>query len=1060
MKDVSRLTKLIQFFFHNRLITFVSLGIILIFSVYAFQSLSIDAYPDISGIQVQIITEFRGRSTEEVEQQVTIPIERVFAGVSNLDTIRSKSIFGLSVVQLLFDAQTTDEFVREQVNQRIRTIDLPEGVHPTMGSLSTAYGEIYRYELVTNEPQNYPLAKLRELQDWVVKPAFLRAKGVVEVVSFGGIAKQYAVFIDPRKLIQFGVRLQEIVQAIQENNNNGGGSILERGSSSIVIRGIGRYYNYAEMENVFIKNSFGTDVFIRDLGQVVEDHKPITGIFGKDKNDSSIEGIIKMRRGENPSVVLEKVHALETEINQRLLPKGVKIKPFYDRTILIEETLQTVLKNTILGILLVIAVLYLFLSDLKLALIVSLTIPFSIMLALSLMYLTGIPISLLSIGSIDFGILVDGSVIIIENIHRKLHDVFTKQNQELKPEQTKKLSKQAKEKETQEYTPTENIFLEATKEVQKPMIFSMLIVLLAYIPLLSLQKIEGLLFKPMAITICFALLGAILFALFVIPLLSSLFLSHKGEENKNRFFAWIETQYSAILPILLDQKGKFLKALGVFIFLSAILLYPKMGMEFLPYMDEGVFWLRANFPEGTSLKETEQFASEIRNVLLTYHEISFVTSQAGRNEDGTDPFPLNRIEFMIGLKNRSQWKNFSNKPDLEKDIAQKLRLLFRTTRLNLTQPIIDSVTEDTNGTSADLAVDISGPDLDTLREKAYQAKMILREIRGSVNVNIEQEGPQPQLKILINKEKLSLYRISASALNYVINTAIGGIPISEIYENERKFEILVKYSPEDRESVKKIGLLPVFNEQGEAIPLGQLCEIKVDEGETIIYRADGKRRITVRTDIRNRAQNDFTKEAKEKLEPLLEGDTNVEIQWLGMFENLTRAKRHFALLIPISLVSIFLLLFFFYGSFLLSAIILITIPIATLGSFYALAFRDFHLSVSAGVGFTTLFGIAAMHGILLISKISSLEKQGLNRRKAIQEGSENRLRPVLMTASVAFIGLLPASLSHEIGSDIQRPIATVMIWGIIVSVFLTLFFIPVLYETLLNYRDKNFSPKK
>lgn len=1021
--------KMTIFLFENRMVTYFFISFITGLGIYSFASLNIDAYPDISGVQVQVITEFRGRATEEVEEQVTIPLEKAFLGISNLENIRSKSIFGLSVIQLLFNSKTDDDWARQQVAQRLNTAVLPDNVNPSMGSLSTAYGEIYRYELLKSAESKIDDIELREIHDWVVRPSLLRAKGVVEIVNFGGKSKQYAIHVEPKKLIQYGARLQDIVQAVQENNNNGGGSIIQRGSSSIVIRGIGRYFNYKELENVFIKNSYGTDVFVKDIGQVVIDTKAVSGIFGKDNDSDAIEGIVKMKRGENPSDVLTEIHKVVDKLNKELEVSGIQIKPFYDRETLIHQTLETVFKNACLGIIFVTFVLFAFLGELKVSFIVSLTIPFSLIFALVLMYLFGIPISLLSIGSIDFGILVDGSVIIIESIFRELRN--------------------------ENYSDKKNKILKSVFQVQKPMIFSMGIVIIAYIPLLSLQKIEGLLFRPMAITICFALLGAAIFATFIVPILSDQFLkgSKEGEIKRKTLSDRLYESYSNSLSVVLKNGKIFLISIAVFFVSSVCLLYPKMGLEFLPYMDEGVFWLRANFPEGISLSETTEFAQEIRDFVRTYEEVSFVTSQTGRNDDGTDPFPLNRIEFMIGLKKTSEWKNFHYKAEIERDLRTRLFQKFPTIRINLTQPIIDSVTEDTNGTSADLAVDISGRNLHQLRKIGELIRRELEGIPGSVNVAIEQEAQQPQMKIKIDKNRLALYRISARAINNVINTAIGGIPVSEIYEGERKFEILVKYAPEYRESISTISLLPVFNEQGEAIPLGQLCQITIDDGETIIYRAGGYRRITVRTDIRDRAQNDFVKEAQQRILPLFNKSewTGIEIQWLGMFENLTRAKFHFFFLIPATLAFIGFFMFLYFQSAIDAILILMVLPFATIGSLYALAFRGFHLSVSAGVGFTTLLGIAAMHSILMISSFKKNEKEKVF--DPVFEGAKTRFRPVLMTASVAFIGLLPASLSHEIGSDIQRPIATVMIWGIAMSAIVTLYILPTMYHMFV-YRSK------
>ncbi|PJZ70704.1 CusA/CzcA family heavy metal efflux RND transporter [Leptospira perolatii] len=1024
MKAESLLHKSVIFAYEARWLTFSIAVIISGLGIVAFQFLNIDAYPDISGTQVQIITPVPGSATEEVERQVTIPIERTMAGLARVEVIRSRSIFGLSLVQILFEEGTNDYWAREQVYQKMYEVKLPPGIEPTLGSLATAYGEIYRYELVKTDKHD-PM-ELRTFNDWVVVPRLLRAKGVVEVANFGGLGKQYAIHVKPEDLMRCGVKLQEIVSAVQNSNSNSGGSILERGSSSVVIRGIGRVTDYKELENIFIKNSFGTQVFVKDIGTVVLDHLPRTGVFGKNDRDDGVEGIVRMRRGENPSIVLARIQEAITELNEETLPSNIRIQPFYDRSTLIHETLETVAHNTLLGITFVIITLFIFLGNIRMAMLVALTIPFSLLFALSLMFFSNIPISLLSVGSIDFGIIVDGAVIVSENIVRKYS-------------------------ERKRAGASESITLLAAKEVQKPMIFSMGIVIIAYTPLLSLTRIEGLLFRPMALTLCFALIGALIFALYLIPPLSALLFKNTDrlhQHKESRIFLSIQNAYDHILPRLLKYKKRVAASfLGFFIGLILIII-PNLGTEFLPYMDEGVFWLRTGFPEGISLRETSEYASEIRKMLLEFGEISYVTSQTGRNDVGTDPFPLDRIEFMVGLKPKSEWKQFKNKFVLEDAIRRKLKSRFPTLRMNLTQPIIDSVTEDSNGTSADLAVELLGPDMETLRDLAAKTVSMLKGIHGSVNVNIEQEGLQPQLQIRIDKKKLSTYRISATSVNNVVNTAIGGLPVSEINEDEKRFDILVKYAPEYRKAPQAIALLPVFNEQGEPIPLGQISEIRVTDGETIIARARGSRRITVRTDIRGRAQGDFVAEAQSKFRNTIQVPKGYKVEWLGMFENLSRARIHFGLLVPISLLLILLLLLFLFRSISLSMLVLLSVPFAATGSIVALFLRGMHLSVSVGVGFTTLFGIASMHGILLVSRIHHLQQEGLPIDQAILQGASMRLRPVLMTSFVAFMGLLPASLSTGIGSDIQRPIATVMVWGILSSTFLSLILLPVFYKII------------
>ncbi len=992
--------------------------------IWSFTQMNVDAYPDISGIQVEIITTYQGRAAEEVEQQISIPIERAMASIPHSEVIRSRTIFGLSDVQIIFEPGVEDYWARQVVFQKIGDANLPSDAQASLGALATAYGEVYRYQIVGDDKHG-PM-ELRTLNDWVVTPRLLRAKGVVDVENFGGLGRQYAVHLDRNKLAEYGVKLQEVTNAIKANNSSGGGSLMERGGTSLVVRGLGRVEGYKQLEKIFIKNSNGTPVFIKDVGSVVVDHLPRTGIFGKDGQDDSVEGIVVMRRGANPSETLQNIQDAVKELNASVLPKGTQLVPFYDRTTLIEDTLHTVLHNTAIGIALVVAILFLFLGDPKIAFIVALTIPGSLLVALLLMKLTGIPISLLSVGAIDFGIIVDGAIIISENIIRHLNN-------------------QSKGTETQ-LTITETI-LQATTQVQKPMLFSMLIVIVAYLPLLSLQYIEGLLFRPMAITLCFALFGALLVALYLVPVLSTILFQHTAKEKEKGFFERLTCAYENLLPKVLAHR---LKVIGVVValFIAVVVgVIPRLGTEFLPYMDEGVFWLRANFPEGISLQENSKYAHELRAIIQDFQEVSFVTSQTGRNDTGTDPFPTNRVEMMVGLKPRSEWKNYHAKLKLEYAIREKVVAEFPTTKFNLTQPIIDSVTEDTNGTSADLAVEIVGTNLDQLRDLAEKTLALLRQVPGSVNASIEQEGPQPQLQINIDKTRMAHYQLAVDTVNDVINTAVGGQPVSQLYEGERRLDILVKYAPQYVNTPEQIGLLPAFNDQGEATPLAQVADIRVIDGQTLIARSNGKRRITVRCDIRGQSQGEFVAQAKKKFASEIKLPEGYSVEWLGMFENLERAQAHFGLLIPLTIAAIFLLLILTFGSFKRASLVLLTVPFSLIGGALALWLRDMHLSVSAGVGLTSLFGVATMHGVLMVSYINHLwDEGGISLDEAIIRGASLRLRPILMTAMVAILGLMPASLATGIGSDVQRPIATVVVWGLFSSALLTLFVLPALYR--------------
>ena len=998
--------------------------------IWSFTQMNIDAYPDISGVQVEIITAYSGRAAEEVEQQISIPLERAMASIPHSEVIRSRTIFGLSDVQIIFEPGVEDYWARQVVFQAIGDAGLPADASPTLGALATAYGEIYRYQLVGDDKHG-PL-ELRTLNDWVIKPRILRAKGTVDVANFGGLGLQYAVQLDRNKLAQYGVKLQEVTGAIKANNSSGGGSLMERGSTSLVIRGLGRIEDYKELANIFIKNSNGTPVFIRDVGTVVVDHLPRTGIFGKDNSDDSVEGIVVMRRGANPSDTLSNIQDAIKELNQTTLPKGVQIVPFYDRTALIQDTLHTVIHNTALGIALVVVILFFFLGDPRIAFIVAMTIPGSLLVALLLMKLTGIPISLLSVGAIDFGIIVDGAIIISENIIRHLGERTTKDNG---------------------LTVTETI-LHATQQVQKPMLFSMLIVIVAYLPLLSLQYIEGLLFRPMAITLCFALFGALLVALYLVPVLSTILFKKPVHENPNGFFDRLTRAYERFLPKVLAHRYKVIGGVVALFIAVVVGIIPRLGTEFLPYMDEGVFWLRVNFPEGISLQENSKYAHDLRGLVHGFEEVSFVTSQTGRNDAGTDPFPTNRLEMMVGLKPRSEWKNYDSKLGLEAGIREKLISEFPTTKFNLTQPIIDSVTEDTNGTSADLAVEIVGTDLNKLRELAGKTLAVLKKVPGSVNAGIEQEGPQPQLQIKIDKARMAHYQLAIDTVNDVIDTAVGGLPVSQLYEGEKRFDILTKYAPQYVNTPEQIGLLPVFNDQGEAIPLAQVADIRVIDGQTLIARANGRRRITVRCDIRGRAQGDFVNDAQKRFASEIKLPEGYSVEWLGMFENLKRAQAHFGLLIPMTIAVIFILLILTFGSLKRASLVILTVPFALIGGALALWVRDMHLSVSAGVGLTSLFGVASMHGVLMVSYINQLwDSEDHSLDQSIIMGASLRLRPIVMTAIVAILGLLPASLATGIGSDVQRPIATVVVWGLFSSALLTLFVLPALYKIMEERRS-------
>jgi heavy metal efflux system protein len=990
--------------------------------VWAFLNQQIDAYPDISSQMAQVITTYPGRAPEEVERQVTVPIEIAMRNVPRVEVIRSRTIFGLSVVQMIFEEGTEGYWARQRVQEKLAGLELPEGAKPDLGPLATAYGEIYRYELVSDG--THDLMQLRELNDWVVIPRLLRAAGVADVSNFGGLAKQFAVTFQPAQLERYGLTLGDVMDAVKGNNASGGGSVLNRGSMSYVIRGRGSLQNEEQIRNIFVKSVGGTPVYLRDLADVGLDYKIPSGIYSKDRTDESVEGIVLMRRGENPSRVLENVKKVVAELNgPGGLPEGVRLVPFYDRTHLVQSTLDTVAESVLTGITLVVLVLLLFLGRPSMALLVALTIPFSLLVALVLMYFSGIPIGLLSIGAIDFGIIVDGAVIMAENIAHRLGTA-------------------AHERSRQRVT---KVVLAAALEVERPVFFSVLMIIAAYLPLLTLRSIEGLLFRPMALTLVFALLGALFFALVVVPVLATFLFRRGYQEWENPLLRWFRPVYAVLLRGLLGARWLVVAGAVALLALVCVFVVPRLGIEFLPHMDEGVIWVRANFPEGTSLQQTAQFGKRIREIVLELPEVQFISVQSGRNDSGTDPFPPSRMEVMIGPRPRDEWR-FKTKQELVAALGGRLREEFPTTRFNFTQPIIDSVTEDTNGTSANLAVEFTGPDADTLLDLARQTVELLKAVPGAVDVSIEQEGPQPQLVIVPDRALCARYNVRIEDVTKLINTALGGEPVANLYEGERRFDIVTKFGREVVNSVSAVGRVPVHNADGVPVPLAQIARIDVSDGQTLIARENGRRRITVRTDIVGRDQGGFVAEAQERFAEQITMPEGYHEEWLGMFDNLRRARKHFAVLIPVTIGIIYILLWVTFASQRAALLVVLVVPFACIGGVLALWVRGMHLNVSSGVGFAALFGVAIMDGVLMVRWITTLRAQGLALEEAIVRGALERLRPILMTAVVAILGLLPASLATGLGSDVQRPLATVIVWGLFGSTALTLFVTPVMYR--------------
>ena len=1011
--------KLLRLALNQRFLSVV-LGVGLVaLGIWAFMQLSVEAYPDISDTQVVVITVYPGHAAEEIEQQVSVPIERALNSVPNVIARRSRTIFGLSVVELTFEYGTNDYFARQVVLEKLRDATLPDGVTPSLGPLSTPIGELYRYTL---EGRDYDSQQLREIEDWIVEPRLLQVAGVTNITPFGGTIKQYQIEVDPVALGRFGLSIKDIAQAVDSNNQNAGGALLDNRQQGLVVRGVGLIQSIADIENVVVSASGGVPVFVRDVGRVHIGPAPRSGIFAADTRTDHVEGIVLMRRGENPSQVLKGVHETIEELNSSVLPPGVTIVPIYDRTDLVENTLRTVTHTLVEGLVIVIAVLILFLGSARAAILTAITIPLSLLFAFVCMHFSGIPANLLSLGAIDFGIIVDGTLVMVEHIVRALS------HRQPRPGEG-----------------ALDVIRDAAFEVERPIFFSLLIIVSAYIPLFTLERVERRLFTPMAFTVCYALIGSMLIALTLIPVLATYLFRRTTKTWENPVLTWLAARYERALAWSIAFPMRVV-ALAVAVVAAAGLLSLRLGSEFLPQLDEGVLWIRANFPAGISLEKSADLASTIRSLVSQSTEVKTVTSQTGRNDDGTDPYGPNRNEFFVALTPYDTWRHGKRKSDLIEELNARLRNSVPGAFFSFTQPIIDNVTEAVTGSPADLAVIATGPDLRELRRIGQDTLAILQKVPGAADTGIEQEEDQAQLRIRIDRQAVARYGINVRDVQDVIELAIGGRTVSTFFEGERRFDITVRYVPEARTDPSAIGTILVATRDSGRIPLSQLAQIQVVNGASIIARRENRRQISVRTNIRGRDQGGFVNEAQQRFAAAVKLPDGYRVEWGGQFENLARARRRLAFILPITIVVIFCLLFFTFGSVSHAGLVLLNVPFSLVGGILALYLRGINLSVSAAVGFISLFGVAVMSGVLVVSEISARRAdRRVSGHDAVVQGSLAQMRPVLMMIVVAMLGMVPAAVATGVGSDVQRPLATVVVGGLLSTLVLTLLALPALY---------------
>ena len=1032
------LERLLDLALERRLAVIVAALILAGAGVWAFRQLKLEAYPDISDPSVVVITVLPGFAAEEVEQQVTVPIERALNNTPFVIGRRSRTIFGLSVVELTFDDKIDDYFARQLVLERLRDAELPDGVTPTLGPLSSGISEFYRYTL---KGPGWDAMRLREIQDWVIAPRLTQVPGVAQVVTFGGQVRQYLIEIDPSALDKYKLGIRQIAETIRNNNRNAGGGVVDVGQQALAIRGSGLIRSTEDIEGIVLSAPKGVPIYIRDIGRVKVAPMTQTGIFnvnGDTNPVGGVEGIALMRRWENPSLVLRDIHAAVDEINASHLPSGVRIVPIHDRTNLVNNTLRTVWRVLIEGFVIVVTVLLIFLLSVRAALLAAIMIPLSLLFAMVCMYLSGGSLSLLSIGALDFGIIVDATVVMVERIMLQL----------------------GAQREAEHSATVLARIRTAAREVQRPIVFSLVIIIAAYIPLLTLQRVERRLFTPMALTVCFALLGSLILTLTLVPALASYLFAAGARGPQHRFYDWLDAGYASLVRVAVHVAPATVTVAAIAVGGALIM---GAGSEFLPQLDEGVIWIRANLPAGISLQKSAEVANRIRQLILLSPEVRLVMSQTGRNEEGTDPFGPNRNELLIELKPYDTWTAGKTKRDLVDELAQRLRVEIPGASFNFTQPIIDTSTEIATGSSADLAVIISGPDLAQLRRVGEDALGVIRAIPGAADASIEQEAGQGQLRIAVDRYRVARHGINVSDVQDVIDLSIGGSSITRVFEGERRFDVVARFVPAARADQAAIGKLLIPAPDGARVPLADLADIRVVNGATIIARRENQRQITVRTNIRGRDQGGFVAEAQARLAQRVHPPPGYDVTWGGQFENLLRARQRLAVIVPITIAIIFVLLFGALGSTLDALLVLVSIPFSLAGGLLALYVRGLHLNVSAAVGFISLFGVAVMSGLLYVTEMNRRRQEpGSTLSEAIIGGARAQFRPCLLVITVAALGMLPAALARGIGADIQRPLATVVVGGLISTLILTLLALPAIYRLTVRLRrqPETDGPKK
>ena len=1014
---------IISFSLKNRFFVFFTTAVLVIAGIWSYIKTPLEAFPDVTNTQIILVTQWTGRSAEEVERFVTIPIEVVMNSVQRKTSVRSISMFGLSVIKIIFEDDVEDFFARQQVNNLLRNVNLPPGVEADVQPPYGPTGEIFRYTLASERNTSELLA----WQDWVVDRQLRAVPGVADIVSFGGARKVFEVNVNPLLLTKYDITPLEVFEAITKSNINVGGDVIEKNGQAFVVRGIGLLQNLDDIENILIETIEDVPVLVSNVASVKVGSLPKVGQVGLDENDDVVEGIIVMRKGENPAQVLARVKAKIAEINEKVLPSDIKMVTFYDRDKLMDYCRETVLGNLVEGILFVTFVVFIFMLDWRSTVIVSIIIPLSLLFAFMCLKMKGMSANLLSMGAIDFGIIIDGAVVMVEG----LFVLLATRAHELGMTQFNTLSKT-------------KLVRKTSTELGKAIFFSKLIIITSLVPIFSFEKVEGKLFSPLAYTLGFALLGALFFTLTLVPVLCSILFDKDVKEKHNpivNFFNRIVTKGFAFT--FHHKNVSFWTAMliiGVSIF-----SFKFLGSEFLPTLNEGALWVEAKLPMSSSINETVKFVHVFREKLNSFDEVESVLSQTGRSNDGTDPSGFFYVQCQVNLKPKKEWGRKLSTDELVEEMDKQLRQ-YPGVVYNYSQPIIDNVAEAVAGINASLAVKIFGDNLDVLNTKADSIATILRTVRGVKDLGILRNVGQPELSIVLNQRKMAAYGVTIADAETVIEMAIGGKTATQFFEQEKKFDVRVRYQSEYRRSEREIKELKVPSMKGNKVPLKEIAEIKMVTGPAFIYRGENKRFIAIKFSIRERDLGSTIAEAQKKVNAQVRIPRGYQVVWSGEFENQVRAQKRLTEVVPICLLLIFFLLFVAFGNMKDAGLVLINVPFAMIGGIWALHATGTIFSISAGIGFIALFGICIQNGVILISVFKKNLQNGMPMNAALIRGVAERTRPVVMTALMAAIGLVPAAVSTGIGSETQKPLAIVVIGGLISATILTLMIFPLVFE--------------